>query len=278
MDKFPKRIIIIGSGASVRQGLWDTEISEIPIWKTIKNEYTIGLNFSYKWFVPTVQMFVDYHFYMNLKKDLDLLPLIVGKEDPHIGIKKDDKGKLLCEIGKNLYLLPANKTEMVDGKKKKYWGLNSWEKGFYDPVLVGIFALTFAIACGFKEIYLLGFDCKDINKKTHFYQGDKEKTGYLKKEDRIKSGIGFTLNKKTNRYVYKTQVYDTDINDKFRVFEEELNKIKIINVSPESKIDIFPKIDYEEFYEILKEDERIILQSRAREEVRNLLETRLKEK
>jgi len=36
------KAIIIGGGASIRQELWNTPIADLPLWPTIKDEFTIG--------------------------------------------------------------------------------------------------------------------------------------------------------------------------------------------------------------------------------------------
>lgn len=281
-----KRCIIIGSGASVRQNLWNTSIENLPIWKAIKDEVTIGLNFSYKWFTSTIQMFADYHFYMAEREKLDKLSLVIGKQDPHIGVKKVN-GKFLCEPGKNLYLLPPNKKKMINNKKISYWGKDSWKNGFYDGTLVGIMALTFAIACGFDEIFLLGFDCNATDKKTHFYEGDKEKTGYISIKfpevhnpnqiRRIeKSGVGIKWNENKKIYEYNTSVYNQNMNEWFKVYIPELERIQIWNVSPNSAITIFPKMTYDAFYQYIKNNPYLISQETMREEIKHLLNTKLK--
>lgn len=270
-----KRAFIIGGGASIRNGLWDIEIKNLPIWKVLKNQYTIVTNFAYKWFTGTIHSFVDYHFYMCLKNDLDNLPLIIGNQDPHIGIKKNDNGSLLCKPGRNLYLLPPSKHEKINDKKVKYHGIKSWEKGFYTPALVGLFSLTFAIACGFKEIYLLGYDGKEIDGRTHFYQGDKDRTGYLMKHGKIKTGVG--KYKCGDKYIYHTSQYNNEksLNNYFEPYKDELSRIKIFNVSPLSKIKVFPKIDYTELYSILEKEPKLVLQSRARYWTENLIRKNL---
>lgn len=267
MVKFPKRIIIIGGGASIRQGEWDKPIKDLPLWDILKKEYTIGTNFNYKWLIPTVHMFVDYHFYMIEQSKLSQLPLIVGRKEPHLGVKKNSDGSLVCEVSTNTYLLPT---------VSQYTGEKAWINGFYKGTLVGIFALNFAIACGFQEIYLLGFDACSVDGRTHFYQGDKENTGTLMKEGKPFTGVGWKIHSATKKREYKTSVYNSSIDNHFKAFKPELDKIKIINVSPNSKINVFPKIDYREFYARLEADRRMILQSSARQEIEEIILKRLK--
>lgn len=266
MNNPPKRAIILGSGASVRQDMWGVPIKEAPLWNHLVNEYTVGLNFSYRYFESTFQMFVDYNFYITWKYDLDRLPLLVGMDSSHIGKKKDTHGKLICEKGDNLFLLPR-------AEKQQYWGKECWTKGFYKAYLCGLFAITFLEALGVKEIYLLGYDGKATKGKTHFYQDDPS-VGFVIKDGKKETGVGFK--KQNGKRVYNTGVYsNSDLSKQFEVYDQ--NKIKIINVNPNSAITAFPTIGYKEFYNILKEDPQPRLQSRARTWTENLLIERLKD-
>ena len=266
-----KRAIIVGSGASIRQHLWDTPITNLPIWQAIKNEFTIGLNFNYKFFPFTIVMFGDYWFYQMHKAQLDNLPLVLGMYNRHLS--RNGKNNT-TQINNNIYLLPLNQTETINNKRIVYWGKDSWTKGFYSGHLVGLIALTFAIAIGCKEIFLLGFDACETDGRTHFYQGDKDKTGYYQRNGIEQTGVGTYFNK-AGKKLYKTGMYNTDINQYYKVYESDLNRINIFNVSPESKINIFPKITYKEFYDILKNNPEPILQTNAREFIERLLLTKL---
>ena len=104
--------------------------------------------------------------------------------------------------------------------------------------LTGILALD--IGCNLLEegeIFLLGFDYSEYKKKkdskkrpvTHFYQGQIEHRG-----------IG-----QSKYYHYKDHA-KRDF-DRFK----NMRKIKIYNVSLNSKIDSFPKISYEQFFDML---------------------------
>ena len=101
-----------------------------------------------------------------------------------------------------------------------------------------MYSLTLAITLGFKTIFLLGADGKEINGKTHFYQG------LIDPKDKRWHGVG---KKQTG---YKTSTYnDPDkINNRWYAPFQDLEGITIYNVSPESAIDVFLKIDYTTFY------------------------------
>jgi len=243
------RCIIIGSGASLRQNMWNISAKDLPIWKLIKDEYTIGINWSKNYFDSTLLLYTDYQFWQQEKESLKKLPLVVSSQDGFYGreLKKDWKKLFKYE---NIYLLPSN---------RKYQGLNSWKEGFYTRKLSGIYAITLAICLGFKEIYLLGMDCGAIDGKTHFYQDDP--TVGIKTVNVIKqTGVGFD-----SKGRYKTSLYDNkNLNENFECFKDL--PVKIYNVSPESKITVFPKFDYKDFEILIKTDPFKINQQEKREE------------
>ena len=260
-----KQIFIIASGASIRQGLWDTPIEYLPIWQALKEKTVISVNWSYKWIVPTVALFCDYKFYVNEKEGLDKLPLVVGKEDAFYA----DVGRYLEHfdfLPKNLYFLKHSTGKNINNKGMRtvYYGKEAWSKGFYSSQLSGMYALNLAIALDYKEIYLLGYDATEIEGYTHFYE--PEGIGILKWNGRETSGVG-----KNERKEYKTGTYNNDINWWFEPFKPELNYIKIYNVSPKSKLDIFPKITYEYFYK------KINSETENQEEIRNFIISKIKE-
>lgn len=253
------RCIIIGSGASVRQSLWDISINKLPVWNLIKNEITFGLNWSYKWLEPTAQLFMDYQFYISFQNQLDKLPLVIGKDNPKIGISEYESNKK-CIPGNNLILLPP---------ADKYYGEESWSKGFGKAQLVGLFSLTLACILGFKNIYLLGFDCCEIEGRTHFYQGDKENTGKFIWQRKEHNGMGKIKGR------YRTNDYDKDISKEyFDAYIPELKKRNIWNVSLQSKITSFPKITYNEFYKTLEVNPNEFSQ----QEIRNFIISTCKSK
>lgn len=242
----PKQCIILASGASIRQGLWDTPIEYMPIWNVANKVFTITVNWSYKWCIPNIAVFVDYKFYMTEKEGLDKLPCVVGRNDSFY----TDTNRYLKyhkTLSPNLCLLDASKNQNIDGKGMRaiYHGKEAWEKGFYSSQLSGIWALNLAIALGYDEIFLLGYDGCETDGYTHFYQ--PEGIGTTVWEGRKNSGVGKHENGR-----YKTGTYNNDINYWFEPFKVELDSIKIYNVSPQSKIEIFPKITYKEFYNKIK--------------------------
>ena len=269
--QIPNRAIIIGGGASIREQMWSLSINKLPIWKNIKDEFTIGTNFSFEFFNSTVLMYSDYHFYGANQKKLKNIPLILGKDDGAYhrknGIKIDNNVMFLKECETKKYKKwGANKA----GLHPFYWGKEAWTRGFFSSQLIGIKALNLAIALNCKDIYLLGFDATDINGHTHFY--DNTDIGKYTWETNKYNGTG-----KNERGKYRTGNYNKieELNKFwFQPFEQELkNGIKIYNVSLQSKIDTFPKISYKEFYNKLQYNKIKV----NHEEIRNKIRKRLKQ-
>ena len=230
--KKPSQLIIIGGGTSMKEGL------SKGLWDKLKDRFTLGINYSFHYFKSTLQTYVDLDFYSNEWDDLENLPLIVGKY--HKLIEKEIIGK----------------TIMLNINPKTY--VRDLSTGVYKSSLCGLFSLSLGIHLLDKgEIFLLGFDHnsssdggKDKEGKllTHFYQG------------KIKHrGIG-----KVNYYKAKGRA-DRD----FGVYSEE-KKIKIYNVSIDSKINTFPKISYDKFFSML--DNNVHDQMRLRQLIRKQLE------
>ena len=231
------RIVIVGGGSSIRQGLWTTPVKDLELWKKLDTQYTIGINFLYQFYTPSFLSFCDYDFYLNNKKDLDKLPLIVGRYDTQLK-------RQLSKWEDNLILLKST---------GQYFGHNSWTHGFYSGVLTGVFVISVAICLGFKEIYLLGYDYTHLDSHTHFYQDEVDLKETKGKGVLKYRGVGTKI--KNGKLQCICQYYNGDPALKFDAFKSEMLNVKIVNVCPQSKIATFPKIDYPEFYEIIKNDE-----------------------
>jgi len=253
VENFPKRIIICASGNSVSEGL------EKGLEDYLQYEYSIGLNMWYK-FGPetTFTTWIDWEWYRDNLDDIKNLPLLIGKIDPSLSNRKLIQDNTIT-------LKPSH----------KYHGKNSWEHGFYKTSLVGYFALTLSIALNFKEIYLLGYDGKEIDGKTHFYQDKVDLQERTKGRQLKYRGIG--KRKTDTKEFYKTSYYNNGgkkFHDWFLPYKQELDKIKIVNVSSESIITTFPKINYDEFFKILKGDPGKVTQELARDKIRKMVEER----
>lgn len=254
-----KRLIIIGAGNSIRPELQN------GLWDKLRNEYTFALNDVIYFFEPTVPVFVDWYWYRSRFEAFKNYPLVVGKYDAKI-FATHPEIKVTNVSDNTIFLQPSENV---------YHGKNSLKNGIYSGVLCGCFGLSFGIALGFKEIYLLGFDFCEIDGKTHFYEKDKLKEqiiGLIKEKDgSIRCGIG-----KDSRGYYRTGVYNNDSKVYFKVYEQE-KEVKIFNVSPESKIKVFKKISYQEFYKRLDKDPIKINKDLARVDIQRIVKNKLEE-
>ena len=248
VSNFPKRIVICGSGNSIMEGI------ENGLINVLKYQYTIGINQWHKYAdIPTIAGFVDYKWYRDSKLEIRDLPLIVGAKVAEF------KDEMLLD---NTILLPYS---------SKYHLGDSWEKGFYKTHLSGFFMLTLALELGFSEIYLLGYDCCEIDGKTHFYQDlidVNEKDAYGRYRW---NGVGKYDEDSKKAGKYKGSYYNTpeQLNKWFDVYNT--SDAKIYNVSENSVIDVFPKISYSEFFKKIKNDENKISQTRAREQLKKMI-------
>lgn len=280
-------VIICASGNSISDGV-DYELFDV-----LKEHTTIGLNHWYKHaFEPTFNSFVDWNFYRDSIDNLSKLQLIIGKYDSHLNDLKMD----------NSILLPKHST---------YFGKDSWKIwertclncrykytddyriprpdkcpncktsqvqkfGFYSGHLSGLFSLTLAIALGFKNIYLLGYDCCEYKDKTHFYQDEVD----LKKRNvdniEIYSGIGM-LQHQNGVKAYKTSTYNSvsELNNNwYKPYLQELHDVNIVNVSMPSKLTVFPKMDYIKFLSTIGKGN--VDQMEVREEIKDFIQKKIK--
>lgn len=202
------------------------------LWKKLQGKVTFGLNYSYNYFESTAQFYVDKAFYMDELKKIKFknLPLIIGKHHKHM------------KVTDNTLMIPAS---------AKYDP--TLYEGCYKSSLCGIFALSVACYLKPKEIFLLGYDyggSKEAEDKriiTHFYQGNIEHRG-----------IG-----KVNYYNCRGRG-DRD----YQPFVNAGNK-NILNVSVNSKINVFTKISYDEFFKRL--ENKCYSQEKLRENIRETL-------
>lgn len=224
------QLIIIGGGFSIKEGI------SLGLWDKLQDKFTFGLNYSYKTFESTVQMFVDQDYYEHEASNMANLPLIIGK------------------YHKPLTKIKTPNTILVNTHPQYSATLS---KGVYKSSLVGLFALTLGVYLLKEgEIFLLGYDfgaitnTNDLRNRrlTHYYQGKIEHRG-----------IG------------KTSYYSPGhANRDFGVYNNSL--IKIYNVSPKSNLNVFEKIDYNNFYSKLDNNkyDQNILRTKIKEEILNV--------
>ncbi|MBN1467706.1 MAG: hypothetical protein JW924_03190 [Fusobacteriaceae bacterium] len=235
----PKSVIIIGGGSSIQEGI------SKGLWQKLEGKFTIGCNYSYRHFLPTMVAFVDRPFFHERKQELLELPLVVGKAHNDIVEEKQKKGY------DNLLLL---------GTTNAYFGRDAIKKNrVYTSSLVGLFTMTISVALGVTEFYLLGYDwtIKTSTKKderdrimTHYYQADK------------------SLN---HRGIGKTNYYSSHkADDSFKYYAKD-KTLTIYNVSLLSNIDCFPKISYDEFFERLAKNSQNYNQEELRNEIKKTI-------
>jgi len=214
---FPNQLVIIGGGPSIKEGLG------LGLKDKLKDTFTLGCNYAFKFIDSTATCYVDKGFFNmsdkklseNLKEQLTNLPLVIGQ------------GKKLGVPPPNTVFIPCAKVYARD-----------CANGIYKSNLCGIYTLSLGIyLLNIGTIFLLGYDhgaiTKDLDAQhkviTHFYQ------------DELKHrGIG-----KANWY----NKNDGDIKD-YGVYKDEKH-VKIYNVSLNSHIRLFPKISYEQFFSML---------------------------
>jgi hypothetical protein len=253
-----KRIIIVGGGSSVRQNQWDSPINTLKLWNYLEKEPTVALNYVFRYFNNTFTCFHDEAFYRSNLEELKNLPLIIGRY----------ANNNLPILLPNTYLVKSVTTHLD----------NQWENGFYGSSLVGILALSICINLGYKEIYLLGYDFGSIDgQRTHFYQDsvDISEKGCDKRPKY--RGFGWKNDGKGNK-TYNCANYQNASIKYFEPFLNYLDKIKIINVGLQSHINEFPKISYDEFYNILENNPQNINQTEERKEIENIILTNIGKK
>ncbi len=232
-----KQAIILGGGTSVLEGI------NSGLFEKIQQKFTVGLNFSHHFFRSTILMFVDETFIADQKYSLKQLPLIIGKQDSG------------AALSTNSYLFPATHGYQRD-----------CSSGIYKSTLVGIFALSFLIyVMDEGEIFLLGYDYGAKKGKgdqgraydhsghalTHWYQEGNLLSVYTGQPEQIEHrGLG-----KVSWYeaLHRDGKHSKPIpraEHEFEVYRNE-SKVKIYNVSLDSKIPTFSKISYEQFYQML---------------------------
>ena len=235
ISNYSKEAIIIGGGTSIE--------SYISLLQPLcASKFTILTNYSYKHFIGTFLTFMDRDFYKtrdekehpDIYEELKKLPLIVGINQNGVDEFKLD----------NTILLPR--------------------KQFYSGTqinLTGIFSLSLAIELlnHVGTIYLLGFDwsCRNIDMSSENYRTHSTEDLHYYKKEINHIGCGFFGG------------YERHSPDK--IFEPFLKEkdVKIFNVSPESNINTFEKINYEKMFSLLNSE--IINQEELRNQIRSKL-------
>lgn len=224
MNKF---CVLIGGGNSIRK-----PSEEINLWERIVGLDLWSLNFAYKAlpYPPKTQTFIDTQFFNN--NSLALAQLA------------EKKVRIIAKAHSRYNTIKEIEQHFVTRNKSEYLGDKALEKNLIyigRMGLCGIFALSLAIAEGYNTIYCLGFDFGTPvigDTITHFYQN---------KINVASGGVG-------NPEIYYK--HDGTIKNEVEDFEVFLtkNNSKIYNVSPNSNIPYFEKIDYSRFFELIESE------------------------
>ena len=222
------RAILVGGGVSLKEGI------EKGLWEQIKLEPSIwSCNYAYVTmpYLPDTQTWVDIDFYK--RNDYEMQKLW------ELGVKMYTR-KQQAYAGLSKCITQHESTR----DKKNYFGREAIQKNliYYGGMgLSGMFALSLAIAQGYDEIYLLGYDFGTptiSTKETHYYQKELPHI--------YSTGVGHPEVYRMNDDTVKREVED------FKIYLNTPN-VNIYNVSMISNINYFPKITYEQFFERLKD-------------------------
>jgi len=223
----PNELIIVGGGASIPND------HNIGLWKFLSTRFTIGCNYAYKFYTPTIECWCDKEFYKEEKENMTHLPLIIGKE--HEGLN------------------PTPNTIMLKTQDCGYY--RDIIHGVYKSSLTGIFALTLAIyLLDIGTIYLLGYDFseKRTSDFTKQFKTVHERLAVGEKDEKGREVTHFYQNDKdiNHRGVGKISYYNTEwrVKKDFDIYKDE-KKVKIYNVSQSSRIEAFETITYAEFFQ-----------------------------
>ena len=224
LDEEMKRVFLLGGGMSVKEGI------NLGLFSKISGQDVWSINYAFMTmpYLPKREVWVDVAFY---KSNIDALQKL-WEQGVEIHCKQH-----MTYAGIKEHIHQYGSTR----ESKFYYGKHAIQNNliYYGRMgLSGIFALSLAIAEGYEEIYLLGYDFGTPNlqdKNTHYYQDTLKvySTGVIHPE------------------IYRTpdNAVKREVED-FRVFLQE--PIKILNCSMISNIPYFEKITYNQLFERIK--------------------------
>jgi hypothetical protein len=216
-----KTAILIGGGKSVLEGI------ELDLWNKIKDKADIfSINYAFKTmpYLPNKQVWTDTTFFRNNVEALENL----YKQGVECHTKKHGVYNAIPDI-----------TQYETAREEKDVNDTTLFIGLMG--LSGMLALSLAIYMKYERVFLLGYDfgtSSISDTHTHYYQNMPIPV--------ISSGI-------RNPQVYLT---DTGVKKDVKQFNYFNNKgCTIYNVSLTSNIQSFPKISYEEMFDMLNKGE-----------------------
>lgn len=200
-----KPCFIIGGGPSLKDFKWSK----------LKGKRTIGINLAFKQIDPTIIMSMDTRFlnWLELGK--------YGQEAKKMFHRSTAYKVWLCTYVSKLP--PPIFIVKVHRNYKE--GLRAFTFSLKDGIghgnNSGYAALNLAVCLGANPIYLLGFDCKHTNGKSHWHDGHPTRQAE-------KTAIGFAHFFARAAPIIKAK------------------KMKVINLNPDSGLGCFPKMKPEE--------------------------------
>ena len=215
-----KEIIIIGGGSSISKGI------SLGLIEKLKDKFVIACNYSFLHFPHTFLTCTDREFYQTTNLT----------EHPNISEQLKKEPLIITCMKKSESLVIHPNTILV--KKNRNYNKNPLKEGFI-WVLTGLFSLHLTELFEVERVFLLGFDYdkrnpEEVDRKNYngygnfniHYYGDEIKHIGSKK-------VGFYENHNPNKY--------------FSYFK----KFKIYNVSLNSNIQNFEKINYPTMFKLL---------------------------
>jgi hypothetical protein len=209
-----KSVILVGGGASIKEGI------ELGLWEKIKGQEIWSINFAFLTmpYLPNREVWTDISFFKN---NIDILQRLYYQ-----GVSCHAK------LHHKYADIPEIKTyettrEPVYSKEKMFIGRMG---------LSGFFALSLAVKNNYDVVYLLGYDFGSKTTNTHYYQDSLNVSS---------TGVGHPELYRNHHGEVKEEVKD------FELFLQY--PTKIYNVSLESKIPYFEKIDYPTFFSKINE-------------------------
>ncbi len=181
----------------------------------LDGEFTIGVNKTFTVFNPTI----------NYSMDLKLYNYLIQPTKKHE--RRSIQESLIDFTGHKVFLCPkknqipifAEGWFVISRLLEESLSLDI-EKGIFPGTNSGFGALMLDISMGCKEIYLLGYDLKVLDNKTHWHKG------YLNKDAHLYEKTLFP------RYRQEFEEFSDTIEDE---------GVKVVNFSNTSTIKCFPK-------------------------------------
>ncbi len=212
-----ERCFIIGNGPSLDANDLDK----------LKNEVTFAFNSVYLIFKktewrPTYYMLADQNCYMNIGEEINTSI----RSYKFIGANCKKYGRIIKDATYFYTKLSLNS----DNPKFSDNAL----KYFYDGYTISYFAIQMAVYMGFKEIILLGMDCrykKEVGEKGEIIENDQERNYFSEKYQKDKKMVN------TYKMISAYKSAEKYANN---------NGIMIYNATRGGNLDVFDRIEFDE--------------------------------